>query len=94
MATRAESRERRLGLLFGFQLAALLVAAFVPFGFDHPSSWGLDFDHFLGLGVLYLVTWLYGLTLSFSLRRWWIFAGQIALPASFAVLAVSGLLGV
>jgi hypothetical protein len=89
----AESRERRLGLLLGFQFVALLVAALVPFGFDHPSSWGLDFDHFLGLGALYLAAWLYGLALSVSLRRWLLLAGQIALPASFAALALTGVLG-
>lgn len=94
MATRAGSRERRLGLLLGFQVVALLLAALVPFGFDHPSSWGLDFEHFLGLGALYLVAWLWGLALSVSLRRWRILAGQLALPASFAALALTGALGV
>lgn len=88
------SRERRLVLLLWFPVVAVLVAAFVPFGFDHPSSWGLDFEHFPVLTAPYLAAWLYGLTQSVSLRRWRHLAAQLALPASFAALAVSGLLGV
>lgn len=94
MAARVESRERRLGLVFGFQVLALFVVAFVPFGFDHPSRFGLDFEHFLGLAALYLVAWIWGVALSVSLRRRWLLVGQIVLPASFAALALTGVLGV
>lgn len=94
VAMREGSRRRRLALLLAFQIVALLAAAFVPFGFDHPSSWGLDFEHFLGLAALYMAAWLYGLTLSVSLRRWRILAVQLVLPVSFAALALTGVLGV
>lgn len=89
-----EWRERRLVLLFLFQVATLLVVALVPFGFDRPSSLWLDFGHLLGLAALYLAAWLYGVALSVALRRWRVLAGQIALPASFAALALTGVLGV
>jgi hypothetical protein len=66
-----------------------LAAVFVPFGFDVPSSWGLDFGHFLVLAGLYLCAWLYGLALAIALRRWRLLVGQLAVPALLA-MAVSG----
>jgi len=37
MTEPTRSRGRGLALLLGTQVAALVVAAFVPFGFDQPS---------------------------------------------------------
>lgn len=81
---RAQVPGWRIRLLLSVQVAALLVAAFVPFGFDHPSSLGLDFGHFLLLGVVYLGAWLGGLVLAVRARQWGAFAAQIALLACFA----------
>ena len=35
------------------QYFAGAVLLLVPVGFDHPSSWGLDFDHLLLMGLLF-----------------------------------------
>lgn len=93
MSADERANERMLALLLCFQVAALLVAAFVPFGFDHSSSWGLDFGHFLVLAGLYLVALLSGLTMSARRRRWWLLAGELALPAAFVAVLLTGALG-
>jgi hypothetical protein len=85
-------RRRRLGFALALEVGALLVALFVPFGFDHPSSWGLDFGHFLMLGAVFAAAWLYGLYLSIRLRLWLVLAGQVMVPVAFVVLAINGVL--
>jgi hypothetical protein len=79
--------------LFGLQVIAGLVGVLVPFGFDHPSSWGLDFGHLLLLAALYLVALLAGMALAVKLRRYGILVGQLALLAALTWLVMSGALG-
>jgi hypothetical protein len=83
-----------LEVLFALQVLCALVAALVPFGFDHPSSWGLDFGHLLLLAALYAVALLSGLMLAAKLRRWRVLAGELALPIALTWLVVTGALAV
>ncbi|HVJ69486.1 MAG TPA: hypothetical protein VM510_16030 [Caulifigura sp.] len=40
-----------------FQILIIATLLFVPFGFDHPSKYGLDFDHFIAFAAVFgLVT--------------------------------------
>ncbi|NOT31627.1 MAG: hypothetical protein HOP15_14365 [Planctomycetes bacterium] len=80
---------RLLGLLL-FQLAALAVALFVPFGFDRPSALGLDFGHLLVLAALYGVAAILGVLAAVGQRRWLALVFQLALPVLFILLAASG----
>lgn len=82
-----------LGLVL-FQLAAVAVALFVPFGFDHPSALGLDFEHFLVLLSLYGLAALLGIIAAARRRRWSALALQLALPAVLALLVFSGRLAI
>ena len=93
-ATSAGARLRGWMLqgLFALQVICGLVGVLVPFGFDHPSSWGLDFGHLLLLGALYLVALLAGLALAVHLRRWGLLLGQLALLAALTWLVTSGAL--
>ena len=49
-----------LKVCFAFQGLTLLAGVLLPFRFDHPSWLGLDFDHFLLLLGVYLVTLFVG----------------------------------
>jgi hypothetical protein len=50
------------------QLVIGAFLAFAPFGFDHPSSWGLDFDDLIRVGVLFLASSLVALVLAIRAR--------------------------
>lgn len=93
MAERARKSGWLLQILFSLQVICGLVGVLVPFGFDKPSSWGLDFGHLLLLGALYLVALLAGLGLAARRRRWGILAGELALTAGLTWLVFSGALG-
>jgi drug/metabolite transporter (DMT)-like permease len=51
-----------------FQALCVLVACLVPFGFDHPSSWGLDFGHYLLLAFFCFAAALIGSLAAFADR--------------------------
>jgi hypothetical protein len=85
---------RRLRYAVGFQVVAVLIAAFVPAGFDHPSAFGLDFGSFLVLAALYAVALLYGIALAARLRRWGVLVFELALPSVFLALALTGVISV
>jgi hypothetical protein len=91
--TRREARAHRVLLLLAAQVALLLAAVLLPFGFDRPSGLGLDFGHLLVLLALYTLVWVRGLWLALALRRFVLAFVQIALPASFVVLALPAGLG-
>lgn len=56
-------------LMIALQAILLAVMIFVPFGFDHPSSWGLDFGHLMyGLG-LYTLALILGIIFAIRLRK-------------------------
>lgn len=90
---RREARARRLLVLLGVQVALLLAAVLLPFGFDRPSRLGLDFGHLLVLLGVYALVWVSGLVLAIGLRRIGLALVQVALPASFVVLALPAGLG-
>ena len=78
-------------LIAAIALQAVSVTAiiFLPFGFDHPSSLGLDFDHLvIALGV-YAAAFLTGLILSVAQRRWIFLAIQLI----FAAVVLGSFLG-
>lgn len=81
-----------LALLMCLQVACVLIACFVPFGFDHPSSWGLDFGHLLLLAALYMALLLTGLSLAVRRRRWLFVVAELALPGVYAWLGLTGAL--
>jgi hypothetical protein len=70
------------------QLLVLTVLMTVPFGFDHPSSWGLDYSHLL-IGILfYCLAVASGVFASVVRKQWWLLGLQtgIALIAALAFL--------
>jgi hypothetical protein len=86
--------ERRLALLIALQVAALLAPVVLPFGFDHPSSLGLDSDDALLVAAFYVVVLVLGLMLAIRLRRWWLVSLELALPAALVALALTGTVGI
>jgi hypothetical protein len=51
----------------------------LPFGFDHRSEAGLDFEHLVCFGFLYFVSFLAGVVLAVKVQRWGFLASQIGL---------------
>lgn len=56
--------------MIAFQVIAILIALFVPFGFDHASSYGLDFADFMRLVYLHGLALCVGVGLSFATRHY------------------------
>lgn len=73
-----------------FQSCCLLVILCVPFGFDRPSSWGLDIDDWMRLMLAYGFAVVCGCTVAMIQGRWALLAAQ-CLPA-IVVLYVNRLL--
>src|SRR5688572_25841726 len=63
--------------LIAIQCVALLILAFVPFGFDHPSPAGLDFDDFLACAAVYVVAPAGGSGVAVLRKRWWLAVVQV-----------------
>ncbi|MGC4006348.1 MAG: hypothetical protein QM811_25795 [Pirellulales bacterium] len=72
------------------QCVVIAVLTFVPFGFDHASSWGLDFDDFLKVAACLTVTWLIGIVTAFATRRFALGSVQMGLPLLGFLLAGIG----
>ncbi len=53
--------------------------AFAPFGFDHPSTWGLSFFHILLFGFCFLIAFLCGTGEAFWRRMGWAVLVQFGL---------------
>jgi hypothetical protein len=67
--------------------------AFIPFGFDHPSSWGLDFDHLVKLVTVYCVALLAGIIAAAAQRQYLLILVQFTFPVAFiGSLALAGML--
>ena len=62
------------------QAVAILVAWLVPFGFDKPSSWGLDFGHLLLVVALYGTAFIAGIVAAVMRNRLRIVLLQVAIP--------------
>ena len=62
------------------QIVLLGVMIFVPFGFDHASSWGLDFGHLILAAGSYVAALLVGLVVAGLRKRWLLLAVQILVP--------------
>jgi hypothetical protein len=74
------------------QAAAGAIALCLPFGFDHPSSLGLDFGHFLLLLAAYVVALLVGVVAAFMRRKFFLAFLQMAVPCGIAILGFAGVL--
>ena len=72
------------------QAVALLVAWLVPFGFDKPSSWGLDFGHFLLVAALYGTALIAGIVAVAIRKSWKILLLQIAIPLVILSVVILG----
>ena len=64
------------------QLALLFVVLFVPFGFDHPSSFGLDYDNFLQIAAVFLGLSLVTAVIAFIGGRWRLLAADVLIVAA------------
>lgn len=88
-----EDERKRLstGLLIVMALQALcvVISVVVPFGFDKPSSWGLDFEDLLLLGAFYGILLLIGFVLAASQRRWDALVPQLAGPLVAYLLMIA-----
>ena len=80
-----ERKVLRWQVPFGFQVVLVCVMRFVPFGFDHPSSLGLDFGHFLIVSALFCLSTI--VTIGFAIR-------ERSATGILASLAVCTLLGI
>ena len=83
------------GLMFALwvQPACLLVILFVPFGFDKPSSWGLDFGHLLIVAGAYILSLLCGVVNAGIQKRWNLLAVQLMALVVAVGLVFGGLTG-
>ena len=70
-----------------FQGLAIAVTFLVPFGFDHPSSLGLDFGHFLLLLFVYALALLVGVIVTGVYHRNSLAVGQIAVACLAVYIA-------
>lgn len=75
-----------------FQGVAIAVVLFVPFGFDHPSKFGLDFGHFLLLLVAHTVALVIGIVSAIARRQVVLAVGQFAASAILVALALCGVI--
>lgn len=69
------------GVVMVVQILATLAILVLPFGFDHPSSWGLDFEDFLLMLFVYGLALLTGTATCLFQRRWLALALQLLVPA-------------
>ena len=73
-------------LIIAIQFVALTLLAIAPFGFDHPSEWGLDYNDFLvGVGF-YCLALGGGVAASAARKRWWLLALQLAVASVATVM--------
>ena len=69
--------------LFAFLTIELLligVFAFGDIGFDHPGRFGLDFEHAIGLGLVFGCVLVAGLVSATAKKMWYAVVIQLALP--------------
>jgi hypothetical protein len=76
------------------QAAAIGMVLCLPFGFDHPSSLGLDFRHFLLLLTVYVIALLVGVIAAFARRKFLLAFLQIVVPCGVAILGFAGILNI
>jgi len=77
-----------LAFFLALQAILLLVMAFVPFGFDRPSSWGLDFGHLLMFGGAYTFMLVVGLIVAAIQKNKAELLGQLVGPLLAGVLGL------
>src|SRR5687768_12929154 len=70
----------RLSIALLAQAILLLMLVCLPFGFDHPSSLGLDFEDFLWMGGAYGCSLVAGLVLAVLERKWNWLVIQVTIP--------------
>ena len=73
-------------ILIAIQFVALTVLAVAPFGFDHPSEWGLDYDDFVAGVGLYCLALGGGVAASVARKRCKLLALQLAVAAVAAIV--------
>ena len=82
-----------LWMLMAVQGFCILVVAFVPIGFDNPSSAGLDFGHLLLLLLGAGLSWLAGSIAAAALKRWGLLSLQLSTPVLMVAAVFLGDMG-
>ncbi len=86
-----ESKAKRpfvfLAVVLVLQAASLAVICFGDIGFDHPGKYGLDFDDFILIGLVYAASLILGLVLSLVGGRLLLAAAQLVVGVGFAAYA-------
>ena len=66
-----------LWALFVLQALAVAAAVLLPFGFDKRSWLGLDFEHLMLIGAIYILACLLGCAFAATLRKWKLLIVQV-----------------
>ena len=92
MEETVDSPKRSSAILIGAvsaQVVAIAIANLLPFGFDHPSSLGLDYDHLVKVYTVYLLACLVAVVSSVVERRWMIIVLHV-IPVVLVLQSVFG----
>jgi hypothetical protein len=76
-------------LAIAIQAITAPLLLFAPFGFDHPSEWGLAFNHYVIFALACGTAFLYGTIVATQRRVWWAVAVQIiGLLVCFGIISI------
>ena len=78
-----------LYILLSVQALCLVTILLVPFGFDHPSSWGLDYDDFLIVLKIHGIVLLAGIAEACIIRRWLLVGLQVLATMVITILFIT-----
>lgn len=76
---------RNVLTLVALQCLCIAIVKFGDIGFDHPGAYGLDFDHFVMIAIVYCALLLTGIAYAARERYWGWLAVQLIIPIAFYV---------
>ncbi len=76
---------RTIVKLFALQCLCIAIVKFGDIGFDRPGAYGLDFDHFVMIAIVYCAILLLGIAYAARERYWGWLAVQLIIPIAFYV---------
>jgi hypothetical protein len=77
---------RSIAVCLVIQCFSLAILFFSGIGFDHPGRFGLDFEHGVMLGVLYVGALIGGVLLAVMRKQWIVVAAQLVIPAALVFM--------